>query len=116
MAAVRNIRFPKRSPTFDAVCVSFAPMRNVSKSILISAVRCVLTYVIFPWVMPLLGRAGDVGPMIGSIIGVIAIGFNVASIRRFWISNHKWKWPITVLNGSVIILLLILLSHDLSSL
>lgn len=92
------------------------PTGIFSKSILISAVRCVLTYVIFPWVMPIVGRTGDTGPQIGAVIGVVAIGFNIASIRRFWISNHKWKWLITVLNTGVIILLSILLVQDIGNL
>jgi hypothetical protein len=87
-----------------------------SVSILISGIRCVLTYVIFPWVLPLLGFAGGVGPVIGLVVGTIAIGFNIASIRRFWVADHRWKWPITVLNSSVIVLLLILLGRDLAEL
>ncbi len=87
-----------------------------SVSILISGIRCVLTYVIFPWVLPLLGFAGGVGPAVGLVVGTIAIGFNLASIRRFWVADHRWKWPITVLNSSVIVLLLILLGLDLAEL
>ena len=90
--------------------------RAFSVSILISGIRCVLTYVIFPWVLPLLGFAGGVGPTIGLVIGTVAIGFNLASIRRFWVSDHRWKWPITVLNTSVIVLLLVLLGQDLAEL
>jgi hypothetical protein len=90
--------------------------RAFSVSILISGIRCVLTYVIFPWVLPLLGFAGGVGPTIGLVVGTVAIGFNLASIRRFWISDHRWKWPITVLNTSVIVLLLVLLGQDLAEL
>ena len=90
--------------------------RAFSVSILISGIRCVLTYVIFPWVLPLLGFAGGVGPTIGLVVGTVAIGFNLASIRRFWVSDHKWKWPITVLNTSVIVLLVILLGQDIAEL
>jgi hypothetical protein len=87
-----------------------------STSILISATRCLLTYVVFPWLLPLLGARGGVGPAIGLPIGVVAIGFNIASIRRFWAANHRWRWPITVLNCSVIVLLVVLVVDDLSEL
>jgi hypothetical protein len=90
--------------------------RVFSQSVLISGIRCVLAYVIFPWVLPLLGVAGGVGPFIGLVVSVVAIGFNVASIRRFWVADHRWKWPITVINCSVIGLLLYLLISDLGSL
>ncbi len=100
----------------DAAPQTDPAARAFSISILISGIRCVLTYVIFPWVLPLLGFAGGVGPAVGLAVGTIAIGFNIASIRRFWVADHRWKWPITVLNGSVIVLLLILLGLDLAEL
>ncbi|MCP4435316.1 MAG: hypothetical protein GY812_07455 [Actinomycetia bacterium] len=90
--------------------------RVFSQSVVISGIRCVLAYVIFPWVLPALGVAGGVGPWIGIVIGVVAISFNIASIRRFWIADHRWKWPITVINLSVIGLLLALLVIDFGNL
>ena len=90
--------------------------RTFSLSIVISAVRCTLTYVVFPWGLPLLGVAGGVGPGIGLVIGSIAIVFNVWSIRRFWGSDHRYKWPITILNLGVVVLLSILVVIDLSDL
>ena len=90
--------------------------RTFSQSVVISGIRCVLAYVIFPWVLPALGWASGVGPWIGLVVGVVAIGFNIASIRRFWIADHRWKWPITVINLSVIGLLLALLVQDLGNL
>ena len=90
--------------------------RTFSQSVAISGIRCVLAYVIFPWVLPALGIASGVGPWIGLVVGTVAIGFNIASIRRFWAADHRWKWPITVINLSVIGLLLALLVIDLSSL
>lgn len=90
--------------------------RVFSTSILISAVRCTLAYVLFPWVLPAVGIAGGVGPGIGLAVGIVAIGFNVASIRRFHRSNHAWKWPITALNATVIGLLVILAAIDVGDL
>lgn len=90
--------------------------RVFSTSILISAVRCTLAYVVFPWVLPALGLAGGVGPGIGLAVGLVAIGFNLASIRRFHRSDHAWKWPITALNSLVIVLLGILAVIDVTEL
>lgn len=108
---------PPDAPTTSTPDAQADPAtRAFSVSILISGIRCVLTYIIFPWVLPLLGFAGGVGPAVGLVVGTVAIGFNIASIRRFWVSDHRWKWPITVLNGSVIVLLLVLLGQDLAEL
>lgn len=90
--------------------------RAFSTSILISAIRCTLAYVVFPWVLPALGVAGGIGPGIGLVVGVVAIGFNIASIRRFWRADHRWKWPITVLNCTVIAMLSVLAIIDLGDL
>lgn len=90
--------------------------RVFSRSVVISGIRCVLAYVIFPWVLPALGIAGGVGPWIGITVGVVAIGFNIASIRRFWMADHPWKWPISLINASVIGLLVTLLVIDVGSL
>ena len=99
-----------------AVAGQDSATRIFSQSVLISGIRCMLAYVVFPWVLPALGIAGGVGPWIGVVIGVVAIGFNVASIRRFWRADHRWKWPISVINCSVIGMLLVLLVMDLGSL
>ena len=87
-----------------------------SRSVLISGIRCTLAYVVFPWLLPLIGLTGAFGPALGLVIGVVAIWFNIASIRRFHASDHRWKWPITTLNVAVIGLLLILAVADISAL
>jgi hypothetical protein len=87
-----------------------------SRSVLVSGVRCTLAYVVFPWLLPLVGLSGATGPVIGLVIGIVAIGFNIASIRRFQASDHRWKWPITAVNCSVIVLLVILGVTDLGAL
>ncbi len=98
-----------------AVETADTPERTFSVSIIVSAVRCTLTYVIFPWVLPVLGVARGVGPGIGLVIGTVAIAANVVSIRRFWTADHRWKIPITVLNGGIIVLLSILVVVDLKA-
>lgn len=87
-----------------------------STSILVSAVRCTLAYVVFPWLLPAAGVAGGVGPGIGLVVGLVAIGFNVASIRRFHLSDHRWKWQITALNCTVIAMLSVLAVMDITDL
>ena len=89
--------------------------RTFSISLLVSAVRCTLTYVLIPWVFPLLGIAGGVGPVLGIVIGTAAIVANIVSIRRFHRADHRWKWPMTVVNSGIIVLLVILVVVDLSN-
>ncbi len=87
--------------------------RGFSRSILISGIRCTLTYVILPLVTPFIGLAPGVGPVIGLTIGTVAIAANIFSIRRFWASDHRWKIQATVLHCSVLVLLAVLMVLDL---
>lgn len=90
--------------------------RAFSLSMLISGVRCVLTYVIFPWVLPAVGHAGGIGPGLGLVVGVVAITSNVFSIRRFMRSGHRYRWHVAAVNLGVIGLLSYLLVVDLADL
>lgn len=86
--------------------------RVFSRSVLISGIRCTLTYVVFPFVAPLIGVAADVGAVIGVSIGVVAIVFNIMSIRRFFAADHPYKWWASAMNAAVIVLLVILFIVD----
>lgn len=108
-----SLSAPARTPTeADDRIVT----RAFSASMLISATRCVLSYVILPWVLPVLGVAGGVGPVLGLIVGAVALVANALSIRRFWRARHRWRWPITAINVGVMILVGILVAIDLSHL
>jgi hypothetical protein len=90
--------------------------RLFSLSIVISGTRCLLTYIVFPWVLPVLGIAGGVGPVVGVVVGVVAIAFNLLSIRRWRASGHAWRVPLMTLNCVVIVFLLVLVALDVSEL
>ena len=89
-----------------------AAERAFSKSIFVSAVRCTLTYVLIPFVFPIIGFSTGVGPWVGLPIGIAAIVANVVSIRRFHRADHRLKWPMTVVNVSIIGLLVVLVVID----
>ena len=83
------------------------------KSMLISATRCTLTYVVFPFVLPAVGFATGVGPILGVIIGVLAITCDVFTIRRFFAVDHKYRWHFSTVALAVIGLLSVLLVQDI---
>lgn len=93
-----------------------ASARSLRFSILVSAVRCTLTYVLLPFVAPFIGLAPGVGPTVGIPIALIALWANLASIRRHWSSDHRWKWPVSMLNAGIIVLLVTLLVLDVGQL
>lgn len=90
--------------------------RSFSVSMLVSGIRCALAYVILPFVTPFLGIAPGVGPGLGIVIGAVAIGANLFSMRRFWVLRHPWRKPITALHIGVIVFLLVLVTLDVAQL
>lgn len=93
-----------------------AAQRAFSTSVLVSAVRCVLTYLVLPFLAPALGLAAGVGPAIGLPVGAVAIAANVMTIRRFWAADHRWRWAYTALAVTVIALLVVLMAQDVTTL
>ena len=83
------------------------------RSMLISAIRCTLTYVVFPFVVPAVGFATGVGPVIGIVIGVVAMTCDVFTIRRFFSVDHRWRWHFSIVAMAVIGLLSVLLVQDI---
>jgi hypothetical protein len=90
--------------------------RLFGTSMLLSATRCLLTYIVFPIVTPLLGTATSVAPAIGLPIAVVALWFDVMGIRRFWLANHRWRWPVSAVYLSVMALVTVLLVGDIRQL
>ena len=63
-----------------------------SLALMFSGIRCVLMYAILPFVLPLVGLAGDFSLWLDIGINSIAIGAIIYSLRRFWTINYKRKW------------------------
>jgi hypothetical protein len=108
VAVRRLLRIPDGPPAPED-----AAQRAFSTSILVSATRCLLTYIVLPFLAPVLGLAAGVGPALGIPIGVVAIGSNVLTIRRFWAADHHWRWVYTAIALTVIALLLVLMVDDI---
>ena len=81
-------------------------------SIMVATVRCLLMYIVFPFVLPAIGVASGVGPWIGLPISLVAIVAIVMSIRRFWRADHSKRWHYTVLGTAVIAFLVVLVVQD----
>jgi hypothetical protein len=85
-------------------------------SIWISATRCLLTYVVLPFVFPIIGVSTRATPWIGLPVSAIAIAADYMSIRRFWRADHRMKWHYTALAGAIIVAMLVLVAIDVTSL
>ena len=96
------------------------PGRDAEKafgtSLLISTVRCLLTYVLLPILKPVIDLSGGVGPILGLVIGAVSATAIVYSMRRFWRANHRGRWGYTVLGGGILVLLVIQAVGDIAAL
>lgn len=97
----------------DAPKASEASARSlVERSLVISMVRCLLTYIVLPFLAPLLGVGLGVTPVVGIVVGTVAVGANVASVRRFWRADHQYRWHYTALASLIVLLLVWLIVAD----
>lgn len=82
-------------------------------SVVVSGIRCLLTYIVLPFIVPVLGLAAGVTPIVGAVIGIIAACCIVSSMRRFWRSDHRARWGYTAFGGAMLIFLLAMSVRDI---
>jgi hypothetical protein len=105
----RLLRVPENKAPID----ESETHRIFSASILLSAARCLLSYIVLPFVLPAIGIARGVGPAIGIPIGILALSFDYIGIRRFWLANHRQRWAFTALYAVVGTMVLSLVIVDI---
>jgi hypothetical protein len=66
--------------------------RAFNFSLIFTGIQCTLQYIIFPFILPLLGVATSVTLPLLIGINVLAIISMLFSLRRFWQINYKHKW------------------------
>lgn len=74
-------------------------------SVVISAVRCIITYVAIPILIPILSLAGWVAGPVGLALCAVAAVNGVISVRRFWGADHPHRWTYTAFIGVVFVIL-----------
>ena len=115
-AADLRMRRLLRLPVDAATASPDEARRAFQTSILVATVRCLLMYIVFPFVLPAVGIASGVGPYIGIPISVVAILAIGSSVRRFWRADHSKRWHYTVLGTVVICFLIVLIGIDIGEL
>lgn len=106
-------RWARRALRVDGV-VPPQDVHNIfSSSILLSATRCLLSYIVFPFLVPVVGTVGLIGPLIGIPVGVLALVFDVRAIRRFFRADHRWRWVAAGLYLTVMVMVSVLVARDI---
>jgi hypothetical protein len=107
----RLLRLPVDAPPGSAE----GARKAFQTSLIVATFRCLLMYVVFPFVLPALGLAKGVGPVIGLVINLVAMVCIVFSMRRFFRADHPKRWSYTALGGTVMAFLVVLAVQDLVS-
>ncbi|WP_131104883.1 hypothetical protein [Ornithinimicrobium sufpigmenti] len=85
-------------------------------SVVISALRCVVTYVVVPVLLPILSLGGWVAAPVGLALCAVAAVTGAISLRRFWRADHTHRWTYTAFIAVVFAILAISTSTELSRL
>ena len=70
-------------------------LMSLKGSLVLSAIRCVITYAILPALSPLIGWSGAVARPISILLSVAAVGLAVFSLRRVWLADWAHRWAYT---------------------
>jgi hypothetical protein len=101
--ARRLLRLPVDGPKVSL----FGAQGAFQKSIAISAIRCLITYIFLPVLRPVVDLSGGVGPILGLSLGAVSMVAIALAVRRFFAADHKWRWGYAAIGGSIFVLLVV---------
>lgn len=85
-------------------------------SVLASGVRCLITYLAIPLLVPIVSLAGWLATPVNLALCGLAVVNGIVSARRFWASDHRHRWLYTAFIAVVFVVLAIALAADLGRL
>ncbi|MEX0865394.1 MAG: hypothetical protein WD269_11070 [Acidimicrobiia bacterium] len=94
----------------------FGARRSTTTAIVLSGIRCIITYLLVPILAPFFGLLESVAPRLNITLSVFAIVMGVSGVRRFWIADHRARWPYTIFIGVVVVLLCVGIVIDIAAL
>lgn len=82
-------------------------------ALVISGIRCLITYLAVPILIPVLALSGQIAGPISIALCLFAIVNGVISVRRFWTSHHSKRWMYTAFMGAVMVVLVLAIIIDI---
>lgn len=90
--------------------------RSTTTAIVISGIRCIITYLLIPILVPFVGLLETVAAPLTIVLSLLAIGMGISGVRRFWIADHKARWAYSGFIAVVLVLLVVGIGFDLTTL
>lgn len=88
--------------------------RAMTNSILVSAVRCTITYLLVPVLTPIVGVLDLVAAPLSLVLCGLAFVMSTRSLRRFWRADHAKRWHYTALVAVVWAFLAVAVVRDVA--
>ncbi len=93
----------------------FGARRATRTAIVVSGIRCTITYLLIPILAPFVGFLNTLGDPISLILSSLAVVMSVSGVRRFWIADHRARRSYTVFIGVLLVLLFVTIVLDVSA-
>ncbi|MFT4228890.1 MAG: hypothetical protein QM602_01210 [Microbacterium sp.] len=90
--------------------------RAFRTAIVISGLRCAISYLLVPILIPITAVAGWVAAPLSLALCVFAMVNGVVSVRRFWAANHRSRWMYTAFMAVVFVVLIVAVVLDVGRL
>lgn len=88
--------------------------RAFTVSLAFSGFRCVLQYVLLPFVLPVLGIAAEAAAPVYLLISFAAVVSIITSLRRFWKVGYQYRWQYLAMAVVILAMLAVFILTDLS--
>lgn len=85
-------------------------------SLMMSAVRCLVTYVAIPVLLPVISWLGPLAAPLSLVLSLVAMVMAVVALRRVWLADWAGRWPYTVFVAVVVVVLTLLVATDVRTL
>lgn len=88
--------------------------RSTTRALIISGIRCTLTYLLIPIMAPFIGLLDAIGAPLSVALSMVAIVMGVIGMRRFWLADHRARWAYSAVIGVVVVLLVVGIVFDMT--
>ena len=83
-------------------------------SLIFTGIRCLLQYIVLPFILPVIGIASSTALPLLLLINVFAIISMLFSVRRFWQINYQYKWQYLLMALVILTALTAFIGLDIS--
>ncbi len=94
----------------------FGARRSTTTAIVLSGIRCTITYLVIPIAAPFIGLLDTLNAPISIGLSSTAFVMGIAGLRRFWSADHRARWSYTGFIGLVLVMLSVAIAFDVSKL